>query len=149
MSTPETVIDLRLSTDYEASMYDIIYRSAAVHRIRKARHNPGASFLVTVWNNANRPNPHPGEVRWNSVGSIGGDGQYLDPNNRGTDETISVTTAAQAVVITSSPMKRDPEGETLEVGQTVWLRLPEGGVLGPFIIAQRALHDPHLEPVSE
>jgi len=139
------IIGLRQSTDYEATQYDIVYRSAAVHRIRKAKHNRNALFRITVWNNTNRPNTCP-EGKWTDFGRYGGPGKYLGPDNIGTDSEISVTTAAQAVVIASTPIARQAEGDTLEVGQLVLLQTPEGELMGPYTIAEKALHDPHLEP---
>jgi hypothetical protein len=140
-------IHLTPASRYEAEQYNIRYRSKFVHRIRKARHNRNAQFLITVWDNTNRPNTCP-EGKYTDFGRYGGPGKYLGPDNIGTDSEISVTTAAQAVVIAREPVARTPEGGTLEVGQVVTLRTPEGGFLGPYVIAEKNLHDPHLEEVS-
>ena len=139
---------MRHSTDYEESVYGILARATHDHRIKGAKHNRRARFMITVWDNTIRPNPHPGEVKYLQYGSIGGDGQWLDPHNRGTDDEISVTTSAQATCITSSRVRTGPEeGVELAIDQTVMLRLPGGEELGPYVIRQKALHDPHLELV--
>jgi hypothetical protein len=140
-----TIIDLSPASRYEVETYNIRYRSKFVHRIRKARHNRNAQFLITVWDNRKRLNTCP-EGKWTDFGRYGGPGKYLGPDNIGTDAEISVTTAAQAVIIASTPVARQAEGETLEVGQLVLLREPSGELLGPYTIAEKSLHDPHLEP---
>jgi hypothetical protein len=142
-----TIIELDRSSDYECSTYGIEYVSRHVHKIQGAKHNPRSDFSLKVWNNTDRLNPHPGVVKWNDFGSIGGDGKYLDPGNQATDEARSVTTSAEAIVISAHPISRKALGELLSVGDTVYLREPGGALLGPYVIAQRSLHDPHLEPV--
>jgi hypothetical protein len=140
------VIELDRSSDYECSTYGIEYVGRFVHEIIGARHNPHSSFRIKVWNNTDRLNPHPGVTKWNDWGSIGGDGKYLDPGNRATDEIRTVTTSAEAVVIAAHPIDRKAMGTTLTIGDTVYLREPGGALLGPYVIEQRPLHDPHFEP---
>lgn len=140
------VIDMAESTPYEREQYGITHRSVCTYLIRGARHNPRARFTITLWDNTIRLNPHPGQVKYNAFGSIGGDGKYLDPNNRGTDSDTSVTTSAEADVIALTPVARKPEGRAIAIDELVLLGLPDGSLLGPYKIAQRPLHDPHLEP---
>jgi len=142
------IIHVNHASRYEVEQYGILYRARCVHRIRGAKHNPRSQFSIKIWTNTVRPNPHPGEVRYTEFGARGGDGQYLDPNGKGTDDVFSVTTSAEATVISRTPLPRTPEGETLEIGDTVTFSLPSGLESGPWLIAQRALHDPHMEPVK-
>lgn len=142
-----TVVELAHSSRYDAEQYGVLYRSRFVHRIRKAKHNRNAEFVLTVWDNTSRINTCP-EGKWTDFGRYGGPGKYLGPDNVGTDAEISVTTRAQAVVIALHPVTRQAEGAALEVGQRVMLRTPEGALSGPYVIAEKALHDPHLEPAK-
>lgn len=142
------VIEMR-HADLNEAGYGIVFRSAADHHINGAKHNRGALFEITVWLNVFRPNPHPVAV-WKGVGMIGGPGKYLGSDNKGTDEPYSVTTSAQASVISAHPIERTPVGATLKIGQAVILKLPNhrGDELGPFIVTDRMMADPHLVPVQ-
>jgi len=137
--------------DAREQTYGILFSSVNVHVIRGAKHNKFAPHRIKVWCNIFRKNPHPGEVKWTNFGSIGGDGEYLDPNNRGTDDPITVTTSAEATCITSDGRNTGTEasgqvyGLMLTVGDPVMLVLPDGTEHGPYVIRQRPLHDPHLE----
>lgn len=150
-----TIIDLRAATAYEADSYGITARSSYVYLITgKGLHNRNSPHRITVWDNTVRPNPHPGQTRWTEFGQIGGDGQYLDPNNKGTDEPVSVTTSAEATVITAHGANTGTEAsgqvyadETLTVGETVRLRHPDGTLSGPYVVTTRPLADPDLVPV--
>ena len=131
----------------EPNTYGLAYRSAADHKIQGAKHNRGANFQINIWINVFRPNPHPVAV-WKGVGMIGGPGKYLGADNKGTDQPYSVTTTAQASVISARPIFYGAVGEGLKLGQSVMLRLPSGVELGPFVVTDRAMSDPELVPVD-
>lgn len=90
-------IELVEGDEYRRDHYGIEYTSAYVYR---TKHEAGPSRLQ-VWSNLRRPNPHPGETRWGAVGPIGGDGKYLDPHNKGTDEEVSVLLSPEATAISA------------------------------------------------
>lgn len=142
-----TLIQLDESSNYELTQYGILYVGRYVHQIVGATHNRRADFAIKVWDNTNRPNTCP-EGKYTDFGRYGGPGRYLGPDNIGTDDPISVTTSAQAVIISSEPFPRTPQGERLRLGSMVRLVLPDGTPLGDFIIAEKALHDPHLTPAA-
>jgi len=109
--------------------YGITYRSAYVYR------GIGSGPIrIKVWSNVNRPNPHPGTKRWTEFGSIGGDGQYLDPNNKGTDEPRSILTGPECVAICADTRMNTGQpgsgqvyaAERLRGGEAVALILPDG-----------------------
>lgn len=134
--------------------YGVAFRGANVHHIIGAKHNRYAPHRIIVWTNVQRPNPHPGETRWTDFGSIGGDGKYLDPHNHGTDDPITVTTSAESTVIagrssTGSSESGQVFGIELHIGDHVLLRTPNGSELGPYVIEQKPLHDPHLTPIAK
>jgi hypothetical protein len=122
------MIEIQMNqADENAASYGITHKSASVYR------NVGSGPLrVKVWDNTNRPNPHPGETRWTNFGSIGGDGQYLDPNNKGTDETVSILISPESTAIcadtrmnTGQPMSGQVySDDRLTDGATVTLVLP-------------------------
>lgn len=142
-----TLVYLDESSDYELTEYGIVYVGHNVHRITGAKHNRNASFALKVWDNTGRLNDCP-EGRYTDFGRYGGPGKYIGPDNIGTDSPISVTTSAQAVIISATPIERTPEGTVLAVGEIVRLLLPDLTPLGDFVIAEKALHDPHLEPAA-
>lgn len=134
--------------DMNEQSYGIAFRSTADHHIEGARHNPGSLFTVTVWLNVFRSNPFPEKAQWRGVGMVGGPGKYLGADNKGTDEPYSVTTSAQASVLSAHPIERTPIGDNLKVGGSVVLVLPDHTELGPFVIAQGSLADPHMVAVA-
>lgn len=103
---------------------------------------------VEVWDNTGRPNPHPGEVRWNEYGPVGGEGRYLDPHNVGTDEPVSVLLSPEASVVsahgdgtgtaTSGQVwaDTDPIGD----GDTLVLSWPDGSVSAWTVALNRNGH---------
>jgi hypothetical protein len=90
-------IELAEGDEYRSKHYGIEYTSAYVYRTKR---EAGPSRLQ-VWSNLHRPNPHPGETKWGAMGPIGGDGKYLDPHNKGTDEKFSVLLSPEATVISA------------------------------------------------
>lgn len=139
------VIELEPASRYERETYNILYVGRFLHRIRGAKHNRGAQFRLTVWDNRKRPNDCPWG-RWTSAGRYGGPGAYLGPDNQGTDDELTITASAEAVVLSASRIVTKAEGSELEIGQLVLFGIPGGELLGPYKVAQRALHDPYFEP---
>jgi len=90
-------IELAEGDEYRRKHYGIEYTSAYVYRTK----GDGGPTRIQVWSNRNRPNPHPGETRRGAMGPIGGDGKYLDPQNKGTDEEFSVLLSPEATVISA------------------------------------------------
>jgi hypothetical protein len=139
--------------DSNAQSYGIMFESKYVHTVKGSR-NREYPHRIKIWANMFRKNPHPGEIRYTDFGSIGGEGKYLDPQNRGTDEPVSVLMSAEAIVITNSGSNTGTiasgqvYGEDLAMGDTVTLKLPNGTIHGPYVIEARPLHDPHLTPVE-
>jgi len=116
-------IELAEGDEYRREHYGIEYTSAYVYRTKG---NTGPT-RIQVWNNLRRPNPHPGETKWGAMGPIGGDGKYLDPYNKGTDEKVTVLLEPESTVISAHG---DSTG-TAASGQ-VWARdvvLETGDVL--------------------
>lgn len=93
-ATAERRVELA-KADEQRGHYGVVYTSARVWKV-KGSYGPGR---VEVWSNTDRPNPHPGERRWNDFGSIGGDGKYLDPRNKGTDEEFTVLLSPESTII--------------------------------------------------
>lgn len=139
------VIELEPSSRYERETYNILYVGKFVHKIKGAKHNRNADFSLRVWDNRNRLNDCP-EGRYTNFGRYGGPGRYLGPDNVGTDQELSITATAEAVVIALHPLARKGNGDVLEIDQMVLFKIPDGGLLGPYKIAQKALHDPHFDP---
>ncbi len=115
--------------------YGITHTSMLVYRTTAA----SGPVRVVIWSNTARPNPHPGEVRHTKYGSIGGPGQYLDPNNQGTDSEATILITPESVVIDSNPARstggnlsgqqyatgaRIAEGDTVEL-----VSFPSGDVI--------------------
>lgn len=90
-------IELAEGDEYRREQYGIEYTSVYVYRTKR---EPGPS-RVQVWSNLRRPNLHPGETSWGAMGKIGGDGKYLDPYNKGTDEEVSVLLEPESTVISA------------------------------------------------
>jgi hypothetical protein len=90
-------IELVEGDEYRRKQYGIEYTSAYVYRTKR---EAGPSRLQ-VWSNLRRPNPHPGETKWGAMGPIGGDGKYLDPYNKGTNEKFSVLLEPESTVISA------------------------------------------------
>lgn len=111
--------------------YGVTHESVYVYRVRPD-HWP---TRIQVWDNTGRPNPHPGETKWNEFGRIGGDGQYLDPRNEGTDEEVTVLFSPESSVIsargdsTGTPASGQvwaPDHEPITTGDVVVLVYPDG-----------------------
>ncbi len=140
-----TTIALSAATANE-STYGILYRSAPYSlrgsglegpRLR----NPGHPHVVTVW--ANKPNDNPdARVGYpdSSETSRRGEGRFVGPNGHGTDDEITVTLDAGAVIIDG---KAHPRAGTLTLGETVELTF-DGDSLGEFVVTARYLADPVL-----
>ncbi len=94
-------------------------------------HNRHSDHVVKVWQNRER------------------DGQLIDPHGRPTTDSHSVTTSAQATVITAHPALRNqqPVGPALAVGQLVRLTV-NGYPLGTYRIEAGRLSDPVLVKVG-
>jgi hypothetical protein len=112
--------------------YGILGRSRFIY---SGRHGSGP-LRVIVWSNVNRPNP--GETRWNAYGSVGGNGRYLDPHNKGTDAAITVLISPEATMITAErtgtghPLSGQvwaPDHKSLVAGDTLTLVMPDGSVI--------------------
>lgn len=128
----ETVIDMA-EANRNSRGYGILFESVSLHPVKGAKHNPNGRFLVKYWTNTERPN------------ISGVKGKYIDPWGQATDSETFVNMGAQATVIA---LHRDPNaptvGKTVDVEDTVYLRMPDGSLVGPYLIAQKPLHDPHL-----
>lgn len=90
-------IELVEGNKYRREQYGIEFTSVYVYRTTRDA-GPGR---IQVWSNTNRPNPHPGETSWGAMGPIGGNGKYLDPCNKGTDEEFSVLLEPESTVISA------------------------------------------------
>jgi hypothetical protein len=90
-------IELVEGDEYRRDHYGVEFTSMYVYRTRR---DAGPSRLQ-VWSNLRRPNPHPGETKWGAMGPIGGDGKYLDPYNKGTNEKFTVLLEPEATVISA------------------------------------------------
>lgn len=124
-------IELVEGDEYRRKHYGIEFTSAYVYR---AQGNAGP-VRVQVWSNTQRPNPHPGETKWGAMGPIGGDGKYLDPQNKGTDEEVTVLLSPESVVISAhgdstgtaaSGQLYAEDRSLLETGDVLVLVYPDG-----------------------
>jgi hypothetical protein len=149
------VIDLSPASR-NSNSYGITHQSTHVYRTSGGRfQSPHSPHRVVVWSNAHRLNPHPGEVRPTEFGSIGGEGKYLDPHNKGTDDPVTIILTAECSVIsahgngTGMPASGQVfAAEPLAVGDVVHLRYPDGTVSAGYVVTARPLADPELLPVS-
>lgn len=82
--------------------YGVLYKSRNVYQTSKSN---GPTRLV-VWDNTSRVNFRDGEpVRFGECGPIdGGNGCYLDPNNKATNHPTSLLLTPESSVITDSGM---------------------------------------------
>jgi hypothetical protein len=84
----------------------------------------------------NRRNPHPGETRYTNYGSIGGNGKYLDPHNKGTDSPVSLLISTESTMITDNGTNTGTEAsgqvyapdqvDPIRHGDTLTLIYPSG-----------------------
>lgn len=111
--------------------YGVTHSSASIWRV-KGSHSP---TRVEVWSNVNRPNPHPGQVKWKQFGPIGGDGKYLDPENQGTDDEVTVLLSPESSGIYADAPNTGhegsgqvwaPEHEPIATGDVLVLVYPDG-----------------------
>jgi hypothetical protein len=145
------VIDM-LKATARAAEYGIRFESAYVFKMAgKGLHNRHHPHRIKVWDNTNRPNPHPGQIRHTDHGSIGGEGRYLDPFNQGTDSAATVTTSAEAIAITNSGTNTGTvasgqvyASKSLAIGQRVTLRTPQGEMPEVYVVTAQPFSDPIL-----
>lgn len=83
---------------YWTEHYGILFESAFVYETNRS-HSP---TRLQVWDNTRRPNPDPGgPIQWGECGPLptGGDGKWIDPNNRATDTERSYLIKTEATTI--------------------------------------------------
>ncbi len=102
--------------------YGVTHKSYVVYRTVKS-YSP---TRVVVWSNVNRPNPHPGETRRTDYGSIGGEGQYLDPHNNGTDDPTTILLSTESTVISADPRTGTGGSLSGQMFATYETRIAEG-----------------------
>lgn len=118
----------------QRQQYGIRYLSRYVFEARKRYSSP---TRIVVWDNTGRLNPRNGEgVRHGQYGLIdGGNGRYLDPSNRATDEPTSVHLTPEASVITNNGTNTGteasgqvfaPAGTVIREGDRLVLVYPDG-----------------------
>jgi hypothetical protein len=119
----------------DRAQYGITHTSRYVYDARRRLSSP---TRIVVWSNVDRPNPRNGEqVRYGDYGPLdGGDGQYLDPNNRATDSATSIYLTPEASAITNNGTNTGTEAsgqvyelgypEPIREGDTIILIYPDG-----------------------
>lgn len=148
------VIPLEYATEYNVKSYGIMFESEFVHEIPEDRNNRSYPHRFKVWTNINRPNPHPGETRYTDFGSIGGEGKYLDPHNKGTDSEQAFTISTEPMVIsahgdgTGTKAGGQVWGEVVHVDDVVTLQTPGGHTYGPFTVTFHRFNGLSLTPVE-
>lgn len=148
--TPLT-IDLQPTEERRARSYGVVAESVLVFRVQGPRvHNPSFPHRVQVWSNLDRPNLRNGQpVAYGQYGIVdGGNGRYLDPNNRATDQPFTVLLVAEPVVISRMASDHQYADQVLSIGDTVHLVDPDGSVSAAFTVTGRTLSDPELLPAS-
>lgn len=140
----EAIIMLREATGYERESYGILYRSAIPYPLRgRYITNQGWRHTLTVWDNTKRPREStPVQHHLQRM-----DGRFIDPSGYPTDEPISYTWGAEAVVISDPPQPRR-EGVPLTVGDTVWLQYPDMSLSVPMTLQGRSMRSATLTPVE-
>ncbi len=114
--------------DAREASYGITHKSQYVYRTSKS----GYPTRIVRWSNTGRLNGRNGQpVRFGEVGPIdGGDGQYLDPRNRATDNPVTILVSTEDITIDAygtgtgtvgSGQVYAPRGEILRPGETVTL----------------------------
>lgn len=149
-TTTNPTIDLALASEYRRTTYGVEYESTTLHKMTgKGLHNPSFPHRIDVWDNTRRPNPRNGQpVRFGDYGPVdGGNGRYLGPDRRATDDEQTFTVSAQSVMLAARPVERAPYGADLAVGQTVTVRYPDGRTVD-MVVTARQLADPVLVPVA-
>jgi hypothetical protein len=117
----------------ERAGYGIMYLSRYVFRTSKG----SSPTRVLVWSNLGRPNTRNGEpVKFGDYGPInGGDGAFLDPQNRATDDAQSVLLTPECSVITNNGTNTGteasgqvyaPAGTRIAEGDLITLVYPDG-----------------------
>lgn len=125
-------IELKPADSYSTEHYGILFESVARYPMTGAGlHNRHHDHIVKLWENRER------------------DGQLIDPHGRPTTDSHSVTTSAQAIVITAHPAMRNeqPRGEALAIGEVVQLTV-NGYPIGEYRIEAGRLSDPDLVKVG-
>lgn len=95
-----TTIPMIPASDYRREHYGILYESVHVYQTNES-HSP---TRVVVWDNTHRVNPDPGgPVKYGEMGPLptGGDGKYIDPNNKATDAERTILLSTESTVITA------------------------------------------------
>ena len=127
----EHTITVRPATD-DSTHYGVTHKSERVYRTSKSNY----PTRVVVWDNTRRPNPRNGEpVRYGEQGRLdGGNGRYLDPRNRATDDTVTVLLTTESIVLdaygtgTGTPRSGQvwAEGEPIRPADRITLVFPTG-----------------------
>jgi hypothetical protein len=119
------------ATDYDLKTYSVIGVSESVYRTAHST----SPTRVKVWGNTHRPNPRNGQpVRYGDFGPRdGGNGKYLDPSNRATDQEISVLLSTECSILSAHGDSTGTKAsgqvyapETLREGDVLILILPNG-----------------------
>jgi hypothetical protein len=148
------LITLLPGSDYDRERYGITHRSEHVYRVAgKGVHNRSHPHRIQVWDNTVRPNSDPDRLT-EFTGRVG-PGAYIDPQGKGTDDPITVTTSAESIAITNSGRNTgtEPSGQvyapqTLTIGDYVVLTYPDGWLSQPYVLTARPLGDPGLAPLA-
>ncbi len=148
------LISLAPGSDYDRERYGITHHSTHVFRVTgKGVHNRSHPHRVQVWDNTLRPNTDPDRLT-EFTGRVG-PGAYLDPQGKGTDSPITVTTSAEAVAVTNDGRTTGTEAsgqvwapETVAIGDFVALVYPDGTMSDPYRLTARPLGDSGLTPVT-
>jgi hypothetical protein len=149
-----TVIEMSVASDYQQTTYGILFESTFVHEIPEDRNNRSYPHRFKVWSNVNRPNKWP-EGEWTDFGFRGGPGAYVDPNNKGTDEAMSVTISTEAMCIsahgdsTGTKASGQVWGDVVHAGDVVTLRTPDGDNIGPYTVTFHRFNGLSLTPVDQ
>lgn len=129
------LIVLDNASDYRNEHYGVMYESRNVFATSSSgRYTPNR---IALWNNLRRPNPRNGErVRYGDYGVIdGGNGKFLDPQNKATDDTVSILiTPESSVLCANTSMNTGQPGSgqvfakdvLLSDGDTATLSYPRG-----------------------
>lgn len=128
--TADHLIVMTPATAYRTEHYGITHTSDYVYLNPRAGNFP---TRVVVWDNTRRVNPDPGgPVQFGQYGPLptGGDGKYIDPSNRATDDELTILLTPESVTIDAygtgtgtrgSGQLWAPDGEILRDGDTVRL----------------------------
>lgn len=129
----ETVVEMVQASEYHRKEYGIMYESARVFRVNgKGLYNPGHPHRITVWDNTVRPNGN-------------GEGRYIAPDGKGTDDLVTITVDAQAM---ASGDSINYSAVVLTLGQALRLFGPGDEISSHYEIRARKMADPILVPID-